>query len=144
MLLRCYYAFILPLLKYCSPVWGQLLNVTFSFSSARCIRCPDFALIRVSCRCVIYVMLLDCACCTRLIQTRITVSSVSFHLLLPEFDKLVLRPQLIHWSLKYHGEEHPNLQDISCRPWFEYGMTFLTLRLTPERWIGLWVQLTVG
>ena len=29
-LLRCYYAFILPILEYCSPVWGLLLNVISS------------------------------------------------------------------------------------------------------------------
>ena len=38
---------------------GQVLDVTFSFSSARCIRQRDLALIRVSCRCVIDAMLLD-------------------------------------------------------------------------------------
>ena len=27
-LLRCYYSFVLPILEYCSPVWGLLLNVT--------------------------------------------------------------------------------------------------------------------
>ena len=32
---------------------GQLLNVIFSFLSARCILGPGFVLIRVSCRCVI-------------------------------------------------------------------------------------------
>ena len=42
----CYFAFILPILQYCSLVWrGQLLNVTFSFLSARCNSvaklCPD-------------------------------------------------------------------------------------------------------
>ena len=50
-----------------------LLSVIFSFSSARCIRWRSFALIRLSCRCVIYVLLLHCVCCTRLIQTRIIV-----------------------------------------------------------------------
>ena len=58
-----------------------LLNVIFSFSSVRCIRWPGSALIRVSCRCVIDVMLLHCECCTRIIRTRITGWSVSFHLL---------------------------------------------------------------
>ena len=64
-LLRCYYALVLPILEYCSPVWGSaaechlqllerqvyswpgfgglrceglLLNVIFSYSSANCIR----------------------------------------------------------------------------------------------------------
>ena len=61
-LLRCYYASVLPILEYCSPVWGLLLNVIFSNSSARCIRWPGFALIRLSYRCVIDVMLLHCEC----------------------------------------------------------------------------------
>ena len=65
---------------------GLLLNVFFSFSSTMCIQWPGFALIRLSCRCVNDVMLLHCVCCTRLIQTRISVCSVSFHLLLSEFD----------------------------------------------------------
>ena len=55
------------ILEYCSPVFGQLLNVIFSFSSARCIRWWGFVLFRLSCRCVIDVMMLQCVCCTRLI-----------------------------------------------------------------------------
>ena len=65
---------------------GRLMNITFSFLSAMCIRLPGFALIRVSCRCVIEVMLLSWVCCRRLIWTLITVFSVSFHLLLLEFE----------------------------------------------------------
>ena len=60
-LLRCYYCvFILPIFEYCSPVWGLLLNAIFSFSIARCIRWPGFAMITLSCRFVIAVMLLNC------------------------------------------------------------------------------------
>ena len=36
-LLRCYFAFLLPILEHCSPLWGQLLNGIFSFLSARYI-----------------------------------------------------------------------------------------------------------
>ena len=61
-----------------------------------------------------------------------------------ELDASELRPQLIHWSLKYEGVEPPNLQGVSCRPRFESGMTFPTLCLTPERWMGSWAQSTVG
>ena len=85
-LFRSCYAFVLPALEYCSPVWGLLLNVIFSFSRARCIRWAGFALIRLSCRCVIDVMLLHCVCCIRLIRSRITVCSVNFHLLLSKFE----------------------------------------------------------
>ena len=100
-LLRCYSAFVLTILEYCSPVWGQLLNVTFRFSSARCIRCPGVVLIRVSCRCVIGGVLLGLVCCTWLIRTLITVCSASFHQLILEFDIFELRWQFIHWSLEY-------------------------------------------
>ena len=86
---------------------GALLrNVIFSFSSARCIRGPGFGLIRLYCRCVIdamlyfvastYVSVIDCVCCIRLIRTRIIVCSVSFNLLLSEFDIPDLRLQPIH------------------------------------------------
>ena len=80
----------------------QLQNVTFSFLSARCIRWPSFALIRVFCRCVIDVVLLGLVCCTRLLRTLITVCLI---LLLLQFDIA----ELIQWSLKYHGVERSNL-----------------------------------
>ena len=81
---------------------GLLLNVIFSFSSARCIRWPGFALIRHFCRCAIDVMLLHCECCKRLIRTRIIVCSVSFHLLLSEFDILErrLQPSIRGWCIQ--------------------------------------------
>ena len=60
---------------------GQLLNVTFSFLRARCIRWPGFFSIRVSFRWVIDVVWLGLVCCIRLIRTLITVCSASFHLL---------------------------------------------------------------
>ena len=74
----------------------------------------------------------------------ITVYSANFHLLPLEFDIPEQRPQLIHWSLKYRGVERPNLQDVSYRLRFECGMTFLTLCLTPKRWMGSRVQSTIG
>ena len=40
-------------------------------------------------------------CCARLIRTE------SFHLLLPKFDIPGLRPQLVHWSLRYQVVESP-------------------------------------
>ena len=78
----------------------QLLNVTFNFSSARCIRWPDFALIRCFCHCVMNFMLLNCACCTRLIRNRIIVRLGSFHLFLSKFVISGVWLLLIHWSLK--------------------------------------------
>ena len=56
-LLSSHFAFVLPVFEYCSPVCGQLLNVTFSFLSARCIRWPGFVLMRISWR-IIDVLLL--------------------------------------------------------------------------------------
>ena len=37
-----------------------------------------------------------------------------------------------------------NLQGVSCRPSFECGMTFPSLGLTPESWMGSRVQSTVS
>ena len=53
-----------------SGVGGLLRIVIFSFSSARCIRWPGFALFGLSCRCAIDVMFLHSVCCTSLIRTR--------------------------------------------------------------------------
>ena len=83
-------------------------------------------------------------CCTRLIRTLIIVCSSSCHLHLLEFNIPELRPPFIHCSLKYQGVERPNLLGLSCRLRFDCGMTFPTLCLTPERWMGSRVQSTVG
>ena len=92
---------------------------------------------------VIEVVWLDLVCSTRLIRTLITVCSARFHLLVLEFDihELIHFIQLIHWSLKYQGVEHPNLLGLSCRLRL---MTFPTLCFTPERWMGSRTQSTVG
>ena len=82
--------------------------------------------------------------CMLFIISPFTLCSASFRLLLLKFDIRELRPRLIHWSLKYQGVELRNLQDVSCRPRFEFGMTFPTLRLTPERWMDSRVESTVG
>ena len=108
---------------------GQLLNVTFSIWSSMCIRWPWFAPIRVSCRCVIDVVLLGWVCCTRLIRTRITDCSMSFHLLLREFDI----PELSCCRSSYI-----EVRSIKVHMWFK-------LPNTADVWhrnIG-WVQSTV-
>ena len=69
--------------------------------------------------------------------------SASFYLLQLEYDIFELRPQLIHWSSKYQGVERPNFLGLSCLLRFDCGMTFPTLCLTPERWMGSRVQSTV-
>ena len=145
--LLCYFGAILHFSQSLSIVLrcgGQLLNVTFSFFSARCFRWQGLVLISVFCRCVFDVVRLGLVCCTRLIRTLITVCSVSFHLFLLEFDIPELRPQLIHWSLKYQGVERPNLLGLPCRPKFDRGVTFHALCLIPECWMGSRVQSTVG
>ena len=143
----CYFVAILHLFSQSLSIilrcGGQLLNV-ICFLSARCIQWPGFVPIRVSCRCGIGIAWLGLVCCTRLLRTRITVYWASLHLFLLEFDISGMRPQLIHWSIKYQGVECPNLQGVSCRLRLECGMTFPTLCLTPERWIGSRVQSTVG
>ena len=43
-LLRCYYAFVLPNLEYCSPVWGSAAEYHLQLLEARCSvtrLCPD-------------------------------------------------------------------------------------------------------
>ena len=144
MLLRCYFAFVLPILEYCYPVWGsaaechlQLLERVFIFFFTLC---PDQSFLMLCHRRRVAGLI----CCTRLMPTVIIVCSASFHLLLLEFDILELRSQLIHWSLKYQDVEPPNLQGVSWRPRFECGMTFPTLRLTPERCMGSRAQSPVG
>ena len=129
---------------------GQLLNITFSFLSAKCIQWPGFFPIRVSCRCAIDVVWLDLVWCTTLIRTLITVCSASFHLFLLDFDIPKMRSQLIHWSMNYQGVERPNLLGFSCRLRFECGMTFPTLfdsitldgfKGAVNRWLLPWVVL---
>ena len=103
LLLRCYYAFVLYPWVFFSCVW---------VCCWMCIRWPGFALIRDSCRCIIYVMLLHCVCCIRLIRTRIVVCSVIFHLIVSEFVIPELLLQLIQLSLKYQGVTRPNMQFV--------------------------------
>ena len=122
---------------------GQLLN-SFSFLSAMCNWWPGFVPIKVYCCCVIDAVWLGLVCCARLIRTLFTVCSASLDLLLLEFDISELRPQLIHWNLKYQGVERPNLLGLSCRLRFDCGITLPTLCLTPKRWMCSRMQLTVG
>ena len=57
--------------------------------------------------------------------------------LLPELDIVELRPELIHWSLRYQDVKRQNLRVVSGQPRVECGMTFPTLCLTAERWMDL-------
>ena len=110
-LLRCYCAFGLPILEYCSLVWGsatechlQLLERQL-YSVARL--CPDQTLLslchgrHVAALCMLY-----------------KVNAISNHCLFSELPSASVRVrlQLIHYSLHYRSVERPNLQGVSCRP----------------------------
>ena len=85
-LLRCYYAFVLPILEYCSPVWASAAECQLHLLERQVYLVARLCPRQTFLSCFIDVMLLHCVCCTRLIRTRIIVCSVSFHLLLSEFD----------------------------------------------------------
>ena len=133
-LLRCYYAFALLILEYCSPVCMSaaacyLLLLERQLYSVAML-CPDQAFMSLCHqRHVAAVWMLY------------KVNSNSNHCLFSELPSayvrvrpfIELRLQLIHYCLKYQGVEHSNLQGVSCRPRLVYGMTFPTLCLTPER-----------
>ena len=137
-LLRCYYAFLLRGLEYCSPVWEsaaecpcQLLKSQV-YSVARL--CSDQRFLSLCHR--RNVCWTDCVSCKMFIRTRITVCSVRVRIIFYSSTY----PSCSSMSLNYQGVESPNLQGVSCRPRFVCGMTFPTLCLTPEPWIGLRVH----
>ena len=92
-LLRCYYALVLAIIEYCSPVWGLLRNVIFSFSSGRCIRWLGFAMICLSCRCVCVCCMLYKVCCEKYVILCMSykVNSNSYHSLFIEFISVSVR-----------------------------------------------------
>ena len=100
-LLRCYFASVLPILKYCSPVWGSVAECHLQllerqvYTAVRLCSDQSFLSMCHRLRVAGHNMLY------RLMRTLITVCSESFHLLFLELDILELRPQFIHWSLKY-------------------------------------------
>ena len=113
---------------------GFWMSPSATRSSARCSRWPVFALIGISCRCVIDVSCWTVWFCTRLIRTRLTDCSVSYPSVSIRVRIPELRVHLMHWSLKYEGVERPNLQGVTCRPRFVREMTFPTQYLAPEHW----------
>ena len=142
--LRCYFVFVHPILEYCSLVWGsaaechlQLLE-RHVYSEARLS--PDESFLLVCHR--HHVVGLRMLYKVNSNSNHCLFSK--FHLFLLEFGILELRPQLIHWSLNYHGTEHPNLLDLSCCHMFKCGMTYSKLCLTQEHWMGSRVQQTFG
>ena len=95
---------------------GLLLNVIFSYSNTRCTQWPGFAQIRLSSCCVTDVMLLHCVCCWRLIWTWIIVCSVSFHLLLSDFDIPQAAAAAHPFEFEVSSVERPNLQGFPSGP----------------------------
>ena len=142
--LRSYFSFVFPILEYCSQVWGPAAECHFQllecqvYSVARL--CPDQNFLTL--------------CHRRLVaglSILYKVNSNSKHSLFSQLQSAstrvrptALRPQLIHLNLKYQGVERSNLLGLSCRLRFDCGITFLTLCLTPERWMSSRVQSTVG
>ena len=94
--LRCYYAYVLRILDYCSPVWGSAVKCHVQLLERQVYwvarLCPDQTFLslchrrHVAAMCMLYKINL----------TRIIARSVSFHLLQSEFDIPELRLQLIH------------------------------------------------
>ena len=146
MLLRCYYAFVLPILEYCSPAFWSAAECHVRLLERRVYSvvrlCPDQTLLsfchrrHVAVLCLLYI--------ARLVPNRINVCSVSFHLLLSECHTSELLLQLIHYSLKYQAVERRNLHGVSCRLKLLCGITVPTLCLTPELSMGLREQSSVG
>ena len=121
-LLRCYFPFVLPILEYCSPVWGsaaechlQLVELQV-YSVARL--CSDQSFLSVCHRRRVAGL-----------SMLYKVNSNSNNWLfgeLPSASTWVrhteLRPHLILWSLKYQGVERPNLHGVSWLPRFECAL----------------------
>ena len=93
--LRCYYTFVISILEYCSLVWGsaaechlQLLERQV-YSVARL--CPDKTFLSLCHRCHVAAL-----CMFYNVNSNSDYCSVSFHLLLSEFNIPELRLQLIY------------------------------------------------
>ena len=95
-LLRCYYAFVLPSLEYWSPVWGSAIECHHQLlahqvcSIARL--CPDQTFLSLC-----HLRLVAALCMLYKVTSKSNHCLFSeLHLLLSEFDLLELRLQLIH------------------------------------------------
>ena len=138
-LLRCYFAFVFPILEYFSPVWG---------SAAEChlqlLERQEYSVVRLC----PYQSFLSLCHRRRVagLSMLYKVNLNSNHCLFSELpsDSTRVRHTRDNWSLKCQGVERPNLLDFSCRLRFDCGMTFPTLCLIPERWMVSRVQSTVG
>ena len=76
-LLRCYYAFILPILEYYSHVWGSAASsYTFGFLIVRFMQSLDSVLIRFLNLLMAAAALLGCVCCTKFRAIQNTVYMV--------------------------------------------------------------------
>ena len=57
-LFRCYNAFVIRILEYCSPVWGSAADCRLLERQVCSV--ARLCLFRISCHCVIDVVLLEC------------------------------------------------------------------------------------
>ena len=92
LLLRCYFAFVLPILEYCSPVWGsvvecylELLNLQV-YSVAKL--CPDQSFLSLCYR-----------CCVPGLSLLLKVNSTSNHCLFSELPSAFLQNDQM-WPIK--------------------------------------------
>ena len=69
-LLRCYYAFILPILEYCLLFGGLLPAVTLGFLTVRFMQSLGSVLIRFLSLLITAAALLECVCCTKFTAIR--------------------------------------------------------------------------
>ena len=118
MLLRCYFAFVLPILEFCSPVWRSAAECHLQLIERQVYLVarlyPDQSILSLCHRRRVSGPSMLCK-----------VNSNSYHCLFSEFssgstefDIPELWPPLIHWILKYQGVELPNLLGLSC--WLRY------------------------
>ena len=135
-LLRCYFAFVPPILEYCSPVWWSAAECRLHllerqvYSVARL--CPDQRFLAL--------------CHGRHVaglSMLYKFNANSNHCLFSEFPSVLLEFDILelhsHWSLKFQGVECRNLQGVSCWLRFVCGMTFPTLHCVWHQNTG-WVH----
>ena len=119
-LLRCYYAFVLPILEYCSPRWGSAVECHLQLVERQVYSvaglCPDQTFLlchrrHVAALCMLY-----------------KVNSNSNHCLFCELPSASVRVR----HTRAAAAAHP-LECEVCRPRLVCGMTFPTPCLTLER-----------
>ena len=143
-LLRCYFAFVLPILEYCIPVWRSAAECHLQLLERQVYSvawlCPDQSFLtlcyrrRVAGLGMLYKVNSNSNHClsselpSASTRVRHTSAAAAAHSL--EFE--VSRRRTLKFSRSFLPAQE-----------FECGMTFPTLCLRPERWMGLRVQSNV-